>query len=422
MDNYYFLDTCVVLNGIDQFIGKTKFYISEHTIRELEYIKTSRSKDDSVKYRARHAVRLLDKFYGDYQIVCFTRDIQEAYELDDDCTVDEKIISSAAHIFDVLCAKRDISEFSFTFVTDDVLCKFLAKKKYLLHAKKSNELQFDSGQKRYKGYVECVMTAEELQIFMCNLEDNKFNLAPNQYLLVMDLDGVIRDKFVWTGKHYEIVQVKKVNSTHFSGIEPKDAYQAIAMDSIYRNTFTVLSGKAGSGKSLMALAVSHNLIKRGTYERIVILHNPTSAKGAAQSGYLPGTATEKGLSSSIGNMLISKYGDRSEVDRLILEEKIRLISMEHCRGTEILDTEILYISEAQNMSVELMKLCLSRASQGCKIILEGDHQSQVDSYAFEGFNNGLQRVIDALKGDELFGYVHLPNVHRSKIAELVQKL
>ena len=69
-----------------------------------------------------------------------------------------------------------------------------------------------------------------------------------------------------------------------------------------------------------------------------------------------------------------------------------------------------------------MKLCLSRASSGCKIIIEGDYNSQVDSYMFDGDANGMKRAINVLKGEKEFGYVHLPNVWRSKIAMLVDKL
>jgi len=104
------------------------------------------------------------------------------------------------------------------------------------------------------------------------------------------------------------------------------------------------------------------------------------------------------------------------------QDKIRLVSMADVRGMEVRDNEILYISEAQNTSIELLKLCLSRASSGCKIVIEGDYDSQVDSYLFEGNSNGFKRAIDVLQGESEFGYVHLPNVWRSKIAMLVDKL
>ena len=96
--------------------------------------------------------------------------------------------------------------------------------------------------------------------------------------------------------------------------------------------------------------------------------------------------------------------------------------MADARGMEIRDDEILYITECQNTSVELLKLSLSRASQNAKIIIEGDICTQVDSIEFIGDKNGMKRAINVLKGSELFGFIELKNVYRSKIAELVDKM
>jgi len=93
-----------------------------------------------------------------------------------------------------------------------------------------------------------------------------------------------------------------------------------------------------------------------------------------------------------------------------------------CRGMEIRDNEILYLTETQNTTVELIKLALSRVSSGAKVIIEGDYKTQVDSSIFEGSHNGLKRVIDVFKGNELFGYVELQNIWRSKIAQLAEGL
>ena len=89
---------------------------------------------------------------------------------------------------------------------------------------------------------------------------------------------------------------------------------------------------------------------------------------------------------------------------------------------EIRDNEILYMTECQNTTTELIKLALSRVSAGAKVIIEGDYKTQVDSYLFEGKNNGLKRVIDAFKGHEEFGYIELQNIWRSKLAQLAELL
>ena len=224
------------------------------------------------------------------------------------------------------------------------------------------------------------------------------------------------------GESFRKVCSKSIKSTMFGDkIRPKDVYQSCAIDSILSNTMTIISGRAGTGKSLISLITIMNLIEAGHYDRAVIMFNPTKARGATDMGYYAGDAISKALQSNVGEMLTSKFGDRFAVDLLIQQGKLKLVSMADIRGFEI-GREILLISEVQNTTVDLLKLCLSRASSQCKIILEGDYQSQVDSYLFEGSSNGMKRAIDVFRGEEEFGYVHLPNVWRSKIAELCEKL
>jgi predicted ribonuclease YlaK len=196
----------------------------------------------------------------------------------------------------------------------------------------------------------------------------------------------------------------------------------MVIDSLIKNTITAISGKAGSGKSLLSLLAAMHLIETGKYSRLVVMFNPTKTRGASDLGFYSGSFIEKAMQNSIGQILTTKFGDRLAVDMLIQQEKIKLVSMADARGIEIRDDEILYITECQNTSIDLLKLCLSRASSGCKIIIEGDYTSQVDSFLFNGDNNGMRRAIDILKGNDIFGYVELQNVWRSRIAELVEKM
>ena len=139
-------------------------------------------------------------------------------------------------------------------------------------------------------------------------------------------------------------------------------------------------------------------------------------------GFYSGDAFEKGMQNFIGQVLTTKFGDRYAIDMLIQQNKLKLVSMADIRGMEIMDNEILWITEGQNTSIDLIKLCLSRVSSGAKVFLEGDYTSQVDSKLFDGKNNGLHRVIKTFKGHDEFGYVQLQNVWRSKIAELCELL
>lgn len=112
------------------------------------------------------------------------------------------------------------------------------------------------------------------------------------------------------------------------------------------------------------------------------------------------------------------------VERLIEQEQLILVPMADCRGIDIgTDSKaILYITEAQNMSIDLMKLALQRAGENCQVILDGDVEAQLDLSEYGGTNNGLRRTAEVFKGQKLFGKVTLKNVHRSKIAEIADNL
>ena len=397
-----FYDTNALLNLGEKAFSE-KFAIADITLRELESIKTNRNKDEEVKHKARKVAHLLDEHSDLVKVIYVDK---EDYDYPDG-----GIITAANNVY-----QNNINNFS--FVTDDICCKLLARNVYNLPVEGLSDTSFDP----YTGFKEITMDDEEMALFYSNLCENRYNLLTNQYLIIKNTNGEVIDKYRWDGEEHKGLWHKDIKSMYFDKLKSKDVYQACAVDSIMSNTLTAISGKAGSGKSLLSLMVAMNLIERGVYDRIVVLFNPTKTRGAADSGYFPGDSNTKAMSNFIGNVLTTKFGDRYAVDILISQNKLKLVSMADARGMEILDNEILWITEAQNTSVDLIKLCLSRMSSGAKAIIEGDYDSQLDNKAFEGSNNGLRRIITAFKGQKEFGYVQLQNVWRSRIAQLCELL
>ena len=397
-----FYDTNALLN-LGEKAFTEKFAIADITLRELESIKTNRNKDEEVKHKARKVAHLLDEHSDLVEAVCVNKD---EYDYPD-----EGIIKAANNVY-----QNNINNFS--FVTDDICCKLLARNVCNLPVEGVTDTSFDP----YTGFKEVTMDDEEMALFYSNLCENRYNLLTNQYLIVKNTGGEVIDKYRWDGEEHKGLWHKDIKSMYFDKLKSKDVYQACAVDSIMSNTLTAISGKAGSGKSLLSLMVAMNMIERGMYDRIVVLFNPTTTRGAAAMGFYSGSAQDKALQNSIGNILTTKFGDRYAVDILLSQNKLKLVSMADARGMEILDNEILWITEAQNTSVDLIKLCLSRMSSGAKAIIEGDYDSQLDNKAFEGSNNGLRRIITAFKGQKEFGYVQLQNVWRSRIAQLCELL
>lgn len=414
MNYTLFLDTNALLNLQEHAFGE-HFVIAQKTLEEIENIKSSSYKDNEIKWKARKVARLLDKYYGKYDVVKYTPEIRNIIEAKGLTETPDNIILATAYYHNQITPVL--------VCTDDLNCRFISREIFELQTKGVYEINLVTDIKQYTGYKDVTFNDEEMSAFYSNIDSNAFGCVKNEYLIVRKSDGDVVDILRWTGECFKKVCNKTIKSTFFGDkIKPKDAFQSCTIDSILNNTMTAISGKAGSGKSLISLITIMNLIESGKYDRVVIMFNPTKARGASDMGYYSGDAVEKAMQNSIGSILTTKFGDRFAVDMLIQQDKIRLVSMADIRGMEVRDNEILYITECQNTSVELLKLCLSRASSGCKIVIEGDFDAQIDSYLFDGSSNGMKRAVDVLKGEEEFGYVYLPNVWRSKIAALVDKL
>jgi len=413
----YFLDTCSLLNLGNKVLDfESPFVVSDVTIKELESIKTSGKKDEVTKFKARQILHILvnnsDKFET---FICDLDVLKSIEELALEDTNDNRIICSAmkySGIFEPV-----------VFVTDDLACYEIAKQIVEIEVCMSRDIFKEDNKEIYTGYKTVSLEDREMAKFYENLRINIFECLENQYVIIKDIDGNVKDTRRWTSANGYVEVFNKIVKSNAmkSKIKAKDEFQLMAIDSIFNNTMTVISGKAGSGKSLLALSSAMNLIELGKYKKLVILYNPTKVKGATELGWYKGTAIEKAMQNSIGEILCTKFNDTKTVESMIVSEEIKLISMSDCRGTEIKDDEILWITESQNTSIELMKLCLSRCSQNAKIIIEGDYLSQVDNYVFENDNNGMKRAIDILQGEDIFGYVELKNVWRSRIANLVDK-
>lgn len=239
----------------------------------------------------------------------------------------------------------------------------------------------------------------------------------NEYL-VIEFNGELIGPYRWNGNMFIEVPYQQFSSAHFGTIKPKnkDPYQMAYMDSLDRNQLTFCTGPAGSGKTQLALGYAFQQLEKGKLDRIVIFCNPMIATQAVRLGFLPGTRDEKLLESSIGSILLSKLGGRTEVDRLIQNEELVLMPMGDCRGYEPPANSFVYFTEAQNTSRYLMQLFLQRQTDESKICVEGDTK-QVDSSSFENGLNGLTRAIEVFKGEDYAGHVRLENIYRGRIAK-----
>jgi predicted ribonuclease YlaK len=271
---------------------------------------------------------------------------------------------------------------------------------------------------------------KEIESIYQDLENNKYNLHKNQYVIfehkiLTDRHGfpLTLDCLKWNGKQYERVNPNGFTTQAFGKFKPYDYYQKAAVDSIINNDLTCIKGHAGAGKSLIGLYTAWHLIERGKIDRIIVFTNPVKTKNAEALGFYKGTRTEKLLDSQIGIMLSSKFGGVERVEELIHDGTLTLLPFSDIRGydTSSEAKTFVWITESQNLDSELLKLGLQRIGDNTKVIVDGDPTTQVDKESYRK-NNGMNRMSEVFTGEEYYGEITLKNIYRSKIAKKAQEM
>ena len=383
------------------------FILSSVSIEELEDIKTNRSKDDDVKYRARKAVRFLSEHPEKYEVIVY-RDYWSEVPINN-ITADQRIIICA------LYAQKDEQK-DIIFCSDDILARLIAKDDFGLAVTGFNNQE----EEIYKGYQVISLSDTEMAHLYEHLDNNLFNLNINEYLIVKDSTGHVVDTLKWTENGFEAIRTKTIKSSVLGSIKPLDEIQRCAVDSIVNNDITVLYGRAGSGKTTLPLYYIMQGLEKGTFKKCYIIYSYEPLKGARTLGYEKGDHTTKLLySASLGNILSSKFGDIFQVERMMDLGQIEIIPTANIRGIECGSDSVLLVTESQNLDVYTLKTIIQRCKEGCKQIYEGDIIEQKDTNIQA---LGMNRLIEVFKGHPKFGCVKLKNNYRGELTELADKM
>ena len=411
MMTYKFYDTSSLL--IDAYKLKEKnVIISSITLTELEEIKQS-NKDAQTKCAARQVLRTFENNPEMYQVWIFMTDMLEPItKMGLPISNDTKILATAID-FEKTQHPDDVS-----FITNDLALKHMAN---LFFGRDSIE-SVSEEYEEYNGYQEIYMSEEEMAFFYSH-EENIYDLKINEYLIIYNENKEKVDALCWTGNKYRQLNYPSFNSMYFGDIKPLkgDIYQSLLADSLINNKVTMVTGPAGTGKSFFFFFYLFSLLEQDKINKIIVFCNTVATKNSAKLGYLPGDRNEKLLDSQIGNLLISKLGGRMIVEQLVQEEKLILLPLSDVRGYDTSGMSAgIYISEAQNMDIDLMKLALQRIGEDSICIIDGDLKAQVDLEEFSGYNNGMRRASEVLRGHKIYGEVALKNIHRSQLAKIVE--
>lgn len=202
-------------------------------------------------------------------------------------------------------------------------------------------------------------------------------------------------------------------------LAPINDEQICAFDLLLDDAITckLLTGNYGSGKTMLAVYWAMQELCAGKIDKIVWLRNNVAAAGTEQIGYLPGTEFEK-LKPWLGPF-IDHLGSEQRVQKLVDSGQLEVPALCFIRGRNI-ERAAVICSEAQNLTEDLIKLILGRIGKGSYVVFDGDFKHQIDKPIFEK-SPGLRRLIQALAGNRLFGYVDLPESERSDTARLADE-
>ncbi|MDY6822235.1 MAG: PhoH family protein [Thermodesulfobacteriota bacterium] len=212
------------------------------------------------------------------------------------------------------------------------------------------------------------------------------------------------------------------------GIMPRNAEQIFALNALMdpRISLVTLSGKAGTGKTLMALAAS--LEVRKNYKQ-VFLARPVIPLGNRDIGYLPGDVDEKidpymqplfDNLSVIQNQYAETAAEYNRIDEMIKKRKLLITALAYIRGRS-LPSIYFIVDEAQNLTPHEVKTIITRAGEGTKIVFTGDPH-QIDTPYLDSRSNGLTYLIDKMKGQEMYAHITMEKGERSALAEIASNL
>ena len=435
----YVIDTNVILHDhkcIENF-QDNDVYIPITVLEELDKFKSGY---EQINFNARAFTRLLDEHAsgeilskgvkvgaqgGRLFVLTNGQHHAKVEEVFSASIPDHRILSAALTLAELKPSKPTI------LVTKDVNLRLKAlslglKAEDYTTDKIESEDIFEEGQHVYEGVSgELVDTlyADKMQgIPVSEIPvDHKF--LPNDTFVLKSDRNTALVRVDTRGENARIVEKKTL-----TGISPRNAEQTFAFDLLTDPDISLvaLTGTAGTGKTLLALAAA--LSQSQEYDQIY-LARPIISLSNKDLGYLPGDYKEKvrpymqPLFDNL-NVIKSELGVTSpqaaRLEEMLTKEKLVIEALAYIRGRS-LGNVICIIDEAQNLTPQEVKTIITRAGENTKMFFTGDVQ-QIDSPYLDSRSNGLAYMIDKMRGQDFFGHVHLVQGERSELSDKAAKL
>ena len=426
----YVLDTNVYLtsaSSIDAF-GNNDIIIP---LKILDEIDKHKKRQDSVGSQAREIIRRLDHFRSggnlskgvrmgkgkgilkvcSYNPFCLPDDL----DLEDS---DNQILATA------LSVKEESKPRKVIVVSRDINMRVKCDALGLLTEDYHGEQVVESSDGLFTGKTEILVDEQIIDSFYNEDEvflDDVAGLCPNQFVMLISNSNDKKTALAKYVNHLSPLEKIVKPQKGIWGTYPRNKEQQFAFDLLLDSKIPVVSlvGKAGSGKTLLALAagLEQAFGKDAMYKKVVVT-KPVEPMGK-DIGFLPGSMEEKmlpWLAPIQDNLQFLMGDDKTTLEMYMDQGKIEIEAMTFIRGRSISNAFII-IDEVQNMTQHEIKTVLTRVGEGTKIILTGDIE-QIDNMYIDETNNGLSYVVERLKDEQITGHITLLKGERSQVATI----
>ncbi len=434
----YVLDTSVYLTDYNSIFsyGNGDIYVPLVVLEELD---NNKKRPNGVGANARGIIRTLDELRnrGSFQkgirirkgrglVFTKTPDLSELPSGYDPNTADHQIIATALTLIKEFPSRKVI------LVSNDINLRIKCDAIGVNAENYSSENVIKESSELYGGFTKLLVDDQIIDrfytgesVYLYNAIDDKAELYPNQYVMLVSSSNEKKTAITrFIDENTEFKKIPQHKESDGWGIAPKNKEQNCALDLLLDPKVPVVSliGKAGSGKTLCAIAAGLQQImgESSVYNRLIV-SRPVQPMGK-DIGYLPGSLEDKMVPwlAPIQDNLRFLFGD----DNLMLESYMdkRIIEVEaltYIRGRSIQNAYII-IDECQNLTRHEIKTILTRVGEGTKIVLTGDIE-QIDNVNIDETTNGLTYVIEKLKYFDITGHITFIKGERSKVATLCAK-
>ncbi|WP_162850901.1 PhoH family protein [Amnibacterium kyonggiense] len=418
----FVLDTSVLLSD-----PKAPFRFAEHAvvlpvvvISELE----GKRNDPEIGYFARQALRNLDELRVQHERLDFPVPVGDGGSLrvelnHSNMSVLPNGLQLGGNDARILAVAQNLANdgLEVTVVSKDLPMRVKAASIGLTAEEYRHELAADTG---YTGVAEVDLDAATLDALY---DDHHVRTAAVEGLPINTGVVLHSDRGSALARVVQQGELKLVRGDRdVFGLHGRSAEQRLAIDLLLDHEVGIVSlgGRAGTGKSALALCAALEAVLERQQHRRIMVFRPLYAVGGQELGYLPGDAAEK--MNPWGQAVFDTLGavvSQNVIDEVVENGTLEVLPLTHIRGRSLHDAFVI-VDEAQSLERNVLLTVLSRIGQNSRVVLTHD-VAQRDNLRV-GRHDGVASVIETLKGHPLFGHVTLTRSERSAIAALVTEM